>query len=485
MFKIFFTTSLVMFLFFGNFLFSQTFDHTTGSLQVTVFENGYLGHDAATVPGGNGVQFNGNVDACYTAGIMYGNSINGIVGMVGSFTDVIGNPPLVEDCVNLTPISSGSTPNFNQTTVSQFNDAAAPIPYGFTVTQETYSNSGDDFIFIKYIFENNTANNYQNIYVGFFNDWDVGGAVYTNNRGGIDQSRNLVYQWEQAGTPDPSYYGLIAFNGMSGGTTNSDFPGDNTTIRDTLFSWISSIRTPLMVPDDHRSFIGSGPFSLPASSSVIVGFGVVAGEDLADLQANTDAAQTIWDNVIIPVELTSFTANVNQNGYVELNWTTATELNNLMFEVERKTEKDEYFTIGYVNGNGSTTEIQEYNYLDKTVDIGRYYYRLKQIDFQGTYEFSEEIEVDVKGPLSFTLQQNYPNPFNPSTNIKFSIPESGDIKLAIYNIVGEEVAVLVNGFTEAGFYNVTFDATSLPSGVYLYKLQSANSVETKKMMLLK
>jgi hypothetical protein len=187
----------------------------------------------------------------------------------------------------------------------------------------------------------------------------------------------------------------------------------------------------------------------------------------------------------VPVELTSFTADVNNSGYVVLNWETATELNNLMFEIERKDANSEFRTIGYVDGAGTTTEPQQYSYTDATVSNGSYTYRLKQVDYDGRYYFSDAIEIEVKGPLTFTLEQNYPNPFNPSTNIKFSVPESGDIKLAIYNVVGEEVAVLVDGFTEAGFYNVTFNASSLPSGVYLYKLQSANSVETRKMMLLK
>jgi len=187
----------------------------------------------------------------------------------------------------------------------------------------------------------------------------------------------------------------------------------------------------------------------------------------------------------VPVELTSFAADVNSNGQVVLNWETATELNNLMFEIERSNEGSEFYTIGYVNGAGTTTEPQQYSYLDATVNTGTYFYRLKNVDFDGRYYYSDVVEVEVVGPLTFALEQNYPNPFNPSTNIKFSVPDAGDIKLAVYNIVGEQVAVLVDGFTDAGFYNVTFDASSLPSGVYLYKLQSANSVETKKMMLLK
>jgi hypothetical protein len=187
----------------------------------------------------------------------------------------------------------------------------------------------------------------------------------------------------------------------------------------------------------------------------------------------------------VPVELTSFTASVNNNGNVILNWSTATEINNNMFEIERRTEEGAYFTIGYVNGAGTTTEPQNYSYTDKSVETGKYFYRLKQIDFDGRFEYSDAVEVDVSGPLGFNLEQNYPNPFNPSTSIKYSIPESGNVKLSVYNLVGEEVAVLINGFTQSGFYEVSFDASNLPSGVYLYKLQSANSVQTKKMMLLK
>jgi hypothetical protein len=188
---------------------------------------------------------------------------------------------------------------------------------------------------------------------------------------------------------------------------------------------------------------------------------------------------------IIPVELTSFTGNVNNLGQVVLNWETATEINNHGFEIERRTETSEFRTVGFVEGYGTTTEPRSYNYTDVTAENGINYYRLKQVDFNGTYSYSDEVEVDVNGPLTFDLAQNYPNPFNPSTSIKYSVPESGNIRLSVFNIVGEEVAVLADGFTQAGFYEVSFNASNLPSGVYVYKLQSDNSVQAKKMMLLK
>ena len=187
----------------------------------------------------------------------------------------------------------------------------------------------------------------------------------------------------------------------------------------------------------------------------------------------------------VPVELTSFTAMVEENGNIILQWSTATEKNNKMFEIERRLENGEYVKIGYVNGSGTTTEPKYYSYVDQTVGTGSYYYRLKQIDFNGTYKYSQEILTEASGPLTFTLGQNYPNPFNPSTIIKYGIPEAGNVKLTVYNPIGEEVAVLVNGYVEAGHYEVTFNASNLPSGMYLYKLESPNSVKIKKMLLLK
>lgn len=190
------------------------------------------------------------------------------------------------------------------------------------------------------------------------------------------------------------------------------------------------------------------------------------------------------DQPFIPVELTSFTAVAN-NGTVNLTWTTATEVNNQGFEIERRNETSEFNSIGFVQGSGTTTEQRSYSYLDQSAEQGVNYYRLKQIDFDGTFSYSDEVAVDVTSPIAFDLGQNYPNPFNPSTNIKYSVPEAGNVKIAVYNLVGEEVAILVDGFTQAGTFEVTFDASNLSSGVYLYKLQSANSVMTKKMMLLK
>jgi choice-of-anchor B domain-containing protein len=188
-------------------------------------------------------------------------------------------------------------------------------------------------------------------------------------------------------------------------------------------------------------------------------------------------------NGSIPVELTSFTAEVG-NASVTLNWSTSSEKNNQGFEVQRKNES-EYYTIGFVEGNGTTTEISDYSFTDKNLQSGTYHYRLKQVDYDGSTSFSEEVMVEVTNPSTFVLNQNYPNPFNPSTNIKFNIPSSGFVNLSVYNLVGEKVSEIVNEILPEGEYNITFDASNLSSGIYIAKLYADNYNQSIKMTLLK
>jgi hypothetical protein len=149
--------------------------------------------------------------------------------------------------------------------------------------------------------------------------------------------------------------------------------------------------------------------------------------------------------------------------------------------------------IGFVNGNGTTTETQSYSFTDNNLNSGKYIYRLKQIDFDGAFEYSNEVEVIINAPEKFELSQNYPNPFNPSTKISYSIPnviasetkQSALTTLKVYDVLGNEVAILVNEVQSSGNYEVTFNASLLSSGVYFYKLQAGSFVETKKMILMK
>ncbi len=204
----------------------------------------------------------------------------------------------------------------------------------------------------------------------------------------------------------------------------------------------------------------------------------------------------------LPVELISFNAAVDSKGIL-LKWETASELNNHGFEIEKRLrgistdQYSEWIKIGFVPGFGTTTDRHNYYYLDEETETGIFQYRLKQLDFDGTFEYSEIVEVENLPDMSFLLSQNYPNPFNPGTKIKFSIKESQNsvnglvyVSLKVYDILGEKVATLVNKELHAGNYEIEFNAethsnSTLPSGIYFYTLNAGTFVQTKKMILLR
>jgi len=186
---------------------------------------------------------------------------------------------------------------------------------------------------------------------------------------------------------------------------------------------------------------------------------------------------------VLPVELTSFTAALNKNE-VNLKWQTATETNNYGFEIERKTESS-WQKIGFVEGNGTSNSTKEYSFADnKLVGGTKFQYRLKQIDSDGKYEYSKVIEVE-NIPTEYALYQNYPNPFNPTTKMRYQLPVGSKVVIKIYNILGSEVMELVNEQKESGVYEIEFNAETLSSGTYIYRIVTGNFVQTKKMILLK
>jgi hypothetical protein len=193
---------------------------------------------------------------------------------------------------------------------------------------------------------------------------------------------------------------------------------------------------------------------------------------------------------IVPVELSSFTATAF-NTEVVLNWSTSSELNNMGFEIERKSLSNNYGwqTIGFVEGSGSSTITNNYSFTDKNPVRGTLLYRLKQIDFDGSFKFYTTEGVNFEGVYNYALEQNYPNPFNPSTVINYSIPAAGQVNLKIYNLLGSEVAVLVDEYKEAGNYSSEFSTEDLKnglgSGVYIYTLKAGSFTQTRKMVVLK
>ena len=188
---------------------------------------------------------------------------------------------------------------------------------------------------------------------------------------------------------------------------------------------------------------------------------------------------------IVPVELISFTASVSGNDVV-LNWQTASELNNKGFDIERSNDNAAWKVIGVKEGMGTTTETHYYNFIDDISGLtqGKNYYRLKQVDYNGNYKYSAVTEI-VKLPADYSLSQNYPNPFNPVTSINFAISNREFVTLKVYDVLGNEIATLVNEQKPAGEYDIDFNASSLSSGIYYYQLKAGDYIETKKMILIK
>jgi hypothetical protein len=185
----------------------------------------------------------------------------------------------------------------------------------------------------------------------------------------------------------------------------------------------------------------------------------------------------------LPVLLEAFYASVNGND-VHIHWITATEINNAGFLIEKRIE-DEWKGEKFIEGKGTTTERSEYSYLDKELPAGKYYYRLKQIDRDGTYDYSDVLEVNVGTPELFMLHQNYPNPFNPVTTVEYSLAEEVDVEIKLYNVLGKEVMVLVKEKKDTGKYKAELNGAALATGVYFCKMKAGFFNATIKLMLMK
>ena len=231
--------------------------------------------------------------------------------------------------------------------------------------------------------------------------------------------------------------------------------------------------------DGGRNWIAQSPITGATLNSVYftdANNGWVVGENGTILHTSNGG--------VVPVELTSFTAEALDQKVI-LRWTTATELNNNGFEIQRKVAESDFATVGFVRGEGTTTNHKDYSYIDKDLVDGKYFYRLKQVDYNGAYEYSDVIEVDVRSLNEYALEQNFPNPYNSFTTIGYVLREKNNAKMILLNAIGEEMAILVNEEQEKGFHKVEFNASTLASGVYFYRLQAGDFVQTRKMILLK
>ncbi len=250
--------------------------------------------------------------------------------------------------------------------------------------------------------------------------------------------------------------------------------------------------------DPNRTWLASVPTTANTQGTTINYIFYISDSDLASAwgRVAADGYKTTWTEgdsyfqytveAPLPVKLLSFTASLFDTE-VFLKWSTATEIDNYGFNVECKMNNEEWKNIGFVQGNGNSNSPKNYSFIHENASAGKLKYRLKQIDYDGKFEYSKEIEVINDTQLKFLLEQNYPNPFNPETVIKYNIPKESYVKLSIFDILGQEVAILINELQNAGTYNYLFSIKNyqLPSGIYFYKLKAGNNIDIKKMILTK
>ncbi len=201
-------------------------------------------------------------------------------------------------------------------------------------------------------------------------------------------------------------------------------------------------------------------------------------------------------NTPLPVELSSFTASIEENRVI-FQWTTANEINNHGFEIERTVEaidrnpKSEYIVLGFVSGSGNSNSPKVYSFRDESIVPGRFNYRLKQLDTDGKFRYIKTIEIEFGLPNQYELYQNYPNPFNPTTTISYSLPQESHVTVKVFNVVGNEVAKVVNERQNAGKHILSFNGANLTSGIYFYRIEAYSTREgisytdTKKMSIIK
>lgn len=285
------------------------------------------------------------------------------------------------------------------------------------------------------------------------------------------------------------------------------------TAGDSLSFWIRRQYTSAYPPDSLYIMVSTTDVNLTSFTTTLASYDVAngipnewtrmaaslnafAGQNIyiAFKHRNTDGNGFNMDDVaagsqIVPVELVSFTASAINNSVV-LNWATATETNNMGFEVERKSANSEYSTVAFINGNGTTTSSKQYSFTDAGLVSGKYSYRLKQIDFDGKYVYSNVVESDVNVPAEYNLAQNFPNPFNPSTSIEFTLKADAKVNLRLFDALGQEIRTIVNNSFVAGQYKIDFNAAGLNSGIYFYTLDASGIdgskfTTTKKMILMK
>lgn len=370
---------------------------------------------------------------------------------------------------------------------SVYDYSAAPLftlrfslRFGAADGSATGATSGTWYLFIGdgATYSDNNSFNGAQVFTGLRFIFGASGSITTSARVGSAWTATGI-----TGTPfsQGNNYLIDIYGNNSSIVEAYNYTGIQTVDPNTMDIWVNGV----LVADN----LGKAGIA----NNVNVDSWMFYGENSASNVANIFLDDFYYTNELannpLPVELTSFSAAIIGKD-VKLNWATETEINNYGFEIERKMGSSQSSTgsfekIGFVNGNGNSSSPKNYSFADDNVSPGRYSYKLKQIDNDGKFEYSKVIEIDFNSVRKIELNQNYPNPFNPTTTIQFQLPQTGWVKLTLYNILGQEIKTLVNEVKEAGTHTVNLDAVDLNSGVYIYRIESGSYTQTQKMTLIK
>jgi len=406
-------------------------------------------------------------------------------GLEGTVTDATTNAP-----VTATVFVNNYYPTYTDPTVGDYHKYVLPGTYSITVMANGYQTQTINNVIVTS--NNSTVTNFQLIEELSHRVYKFSASQIPGNNFSDEGLTPAVI-----GQPDDINYSI----GKSGWCVLdmqypvSNDPGNDFIVHEGDASpegYACYVGTSIDGPW-HLLGLGNGTTQFDIATSGLASARFIKIVDDGDGIANQANAGFDLDAIeaydIVPVELSSFTAE-NVDDAVILKWQTATETNNRGFEIHRlqdsKIEKlQEWNAIGYVPGFGTTTKPKSYSFADDNISSGIYTYRLKQIDFDGTFEYSQEIEVEVSSPTEYSLEQNYPNPFNPAATIEYQISNTVPVSIKVYDLIGREIAVLVNGVKQPGIYLVSFDGSNLASGIYFYKMNAGVFSSVKKMNLLK
>lgn len=340
---------------------------------------------------------------------------------------------------------------------------------------------------VKYVVGGSNTQSMYTTYLPIYDERKVKNAAYSieifGNNTGLDYS--LTVRVQKLANVPASYSNLVLHLAL----TETDIP----------FNWQGQTMVynaqRLMAPNELGTALD---FSSSNTVEINLNFTLNAAWiadncELVSFIQNLDGKEVLQavkvglpDLTVLPVELTSFTA-IASNNSININWTTATEINNSGFEIQRSIDGSDFNTIGFVKGNGTTTEPKSYTFVDDKLNstTGTFYYRLKQVDYNGAFNFSDIVEVVFDLPSEFALGQNFPNPFNPTTKIKYSVPQLSMVSIVVYGITGEVVATLLNEVKEPGNYDLQFNASQLSSGIYFYRMTAGDFTQVRKLSVLK